>query len=749
MTKTPGRKVPGTAGLQPAGATRAPAAACAKSASEHSILQLQKAAGNRSCAALLGPRREIAHEDRAWLEKASGPLPEISLHEGGPASGWIDAAGAEAGAVGSSVVLPAPGRQASSRRLLLAHEVAHVFQQRAPHLPRGDAHTLEQEADRFASSATSGVSFQIQHSAPVGWAFKMKPEAPTNVGAASTAPATVTPLEEALKNLPKLPPDQALGVLKQFRKVIVGRISTGEGRIRDLMALRAESFTNYLIGGTIEVFGATSLPSDDWQEPWRAVNAAYGTMARRQIKESLENLLAAAEATSRQWETLNEYLGQTEKGADRSIFALQGLQAAGAVAATALTGGGASAVAAGAGYAATTNLAGQATSVAIGIQDRIDWAGLAFDTVFGALTGALGGRFGNAVLKRLMANPAAASLGRRVLAEVVSDLVSGRLSSILHTIGRSLFDQLRGREELTMAQFMERLADQLMDPKGMFLDAIMGRASKMAHAKPTKKQGTEVVKTPEPEVMKTPEPEVMKTPEPEAMKTPETETQKAPEPETQKAPEPETQKAPEPETQKAPEPEIAKAPAADVTPPEPEFAPTLHVSEKRAKQIQSGEKNFAIDRALTFDIDEVLPVGAAEIKPQRAVDRARDPYNRQLLDPNTNQRTKGLGIDPRELRSNRGERAPVSVKDNPNALVTRRFSEVTELKRIFDRALASIKEPGKLKPTEFKARINKETRRIIAEDPGPDAMAVRKALADIGFEYQPGRGFTMTKGPPP
>ena len=41
--------------------------------------------------------------------------------------------------------------------------------------------------------------------------------------------------------------------------------------------------------------------------------------------------------------------------------------------------------------------------------------------------------------------------------------------------------------------------------------------------------------------------------------------------------------------------------------PEPSFA--LHIGEKRAEQIRSGEKNFAIDRALTFDIDEVLPGG--------------------------------------------------------------------------------------------------------------------------------------------
>jgi hypothetical protein len=172
----------------------------------------------------------------------------------------------------------------------------------------------------------------------------------------------------------------------------------------------------------------------------------------------------------------------------------------------------------------------------------------------------------------------------------------------------------------------------------------------------------------------------------------------------------------------------------------------LHVGEKRAQQIESGERDFAGNRALTFDVDEVLPVGAADIDRAEATSRALDPYNRQLLDPNTNQRTKSLGIDPRELRANRGElEQPVSLRDDSSALLTKRFSEVVELKRIFEKAVASVKEPHKLKPTALKARINKETRRIITEGSGADAMAVRQALEDLGFEHQPGRGWVFVK----
>ena len=175
----------------------------------------------------------------------------------------------------------------------------------------------------------------------------------------------------------------------------------------------------------------------------------------------------------------------------------------------------------------------------------------------------------------------------------------------------------------------------------------------------------------------------------------------------------------------------------------------LGVGKERMEKIQSGDKDFVLDRALTFDIDEVLPVGAEGVKPQRAVKRALDASNRQLLDPNTNRTSKGLGIDPRELAANRKPSPQVSVAQEPSAILTKRFSEVKELNNIFNEAVASVKDPGKLKPTELKAAVNRETRRIITEGKGPDAVAVRKALKDLGFERLPGSGWTMQKAPPP
>jgi hypothetical protein len=185
---------------------------------------------------------------------------------------------------------------------------------------------------------------------------------------------------------------------------------------------------------------------------------------------------------------------------------------------------------------------------------------------------------------------------------------------------------------------------------------------------------------------------------------------------------------------------------AAAQPHEPELEFSFGVSEKRRQQIRSGEKDFAIDRPITFDIDEVLPVGGKGIKPQRAYKRAISAEDHQLLDPNTNRASKGTGVDPRELPGNRAPKKPVSVSQDPHALLTRRFSEVRELRRIFDRAAQKYSGRRDLSPTELKAAINKETRRIITEEPGHDAEAVRKALDEIGFEHVPGLGWALRKG---
>lgn len=177
-----------------------------------------------------------------------------------------------------------------------------------------------------------------------------------------------------------------------------------------------------------------------------------------------------------------------------------------------------------------------------------------------------------------------------------------------------------------------------------------------------------------------------------------------------------------------------------------ETQPTLHVGEKRAAQIQSGEKDFAIDQPMTRgDIDEPLAVGAPGIKPQRAVDRAMDPHNRQFLDPATNRRTKYTGTDPRDVARGREKLKPVSLKDDPNALFTRRFDETHEMSEIFQQAVDRVQNKGKLTPTQLKNRINREVSDIIKNGTSDAANSVREILIKNGFEFRENIGWIATK----
>ncbi len=89
----------------------------------------------------------------------------------------------------------------------------------------------------------------------------------------------------------------------------------------------------------------------------------------------------------------------------------------------------------------------------------------------------------------------------------------------------------------------------------------------------------------------------------------------------------------------------------------------------------------------------------------------------------------------------------MSLADNPSALVTRRFGEISEMRSIFADAVASVRNADKLRPTQLKARINSAVWRIIKSGKSEEAVRVRTALSELGFENVEGSGFVMRTGP--
>lgn len=164
----------------------------------------------------------------------------------------------------------------------------------------------------------------------------------------------------------------------------------------------------------------------------------------------------------------------------------------------------------------------------------------------------------------------------------------------------------------------------------------------------------------------------------------------------------------------------------------------LDVSERKKRQLKSGERDFQLSHEVTFDIDEPLPVGAKEISRGEKIRRALDPHNRQLLDPMTNRRTKHLRVSDKPASE---PLKAVSVKDNPDAIIGRRFDEVTEMRQVFDQAVAKIKDPNSMSPTALKETINGHFRDIVQEGRTPEGVAIRDALKSIGFECVAGKGL--------
>jgi hypothetical protein len=145
---------------------------------------------------------------------------------------------------------------------------------------------------------------------------------------------------------------------------------------------------------------------------------------------------------------------------------------------------------------------------------------------------------------------------------------------------------------------------------------------------------------------------------------------------------------------------------------------------------------------ITMDIDEPSAVGEKGISATEARRRATDVNNRQFLDPATNRRTKYLGTD---THPSSGPSSEVSVTEHPDALLTRRFGQITEMKDVFNEALAKIEDPSKLSPTKLKEAINKNMWDVIKDGTSQSAVEVREALQKLGFENVKGQGYVLRR----
>lgn len=142
----------------------------------------------------------------------------------------------------------------------------------------------------------------------------------------------------------------------------------------------------------------------------------------------------------------------------------------------------------------------------------------------------------------------------------------------------------------------------------------------------------------------------------------------------------------------------------------------------------------------SLNIDEIQAVGEPS-SPGRTISvadrrqRALDLNNREFKDAVTNQKTKGPAPDPRDVRRLAAPRKPISLRDDPNALWTRRFGEISEINTIGERIKESMKGKDTRAPGELKAELNSKLWDEFKNPKTAEGRAVADALERSGYGF--------------
>lgn len=315
---------------------------------------------------------------------------------------------------------------------------------------------------------------------------------------------------------------EAMRALRNSYRQIAGRVTSGAEALFDFTIFRRE---HWFTGAVSDTLAWQSIPPMSiWNRPCRFVREAYAALMARDVPRTFRKLAEAQQACTECEHQLYEYREGTISGAERAITGLEVTRDVCAVAvgalATVATGGAAGGIIVGGLYAGGQQVAEQATEVSLGLRDHVDWAGIAFDTtlniVIGFATAGLGNRlFGwalrnpaianavrrtitSTVVQRLVASgvgraiaqrigseltqEAVEAILRRAIANIIQDIVTGRLSAAISTACRGVFDRWRGeRPNATYQAIAWETFRTLFDVSGALYDTFLGHVGRAAH----------------------------------------------------------------------------------------------------------------------------------------------------------------------------------------------------------------------------------------------------------------------------
>lgn len=502
------------------------------------ILSFQRAVGNRAMSDLFqeangravamdhvppivdevlesGTGHPLDAKTRSFMESRFGQdFSKVRVHRDEKATASAQALDAAAYAVGQDVVFGAEryAPHTVAGRRLLAHELAHVLQQTRGFALGSALEGAEAEATHVAERVVQRSSARVWSGVPVGVQRQTVAEEARIVQQSTTAAHVVQQyggsatdvLEKQVRALEnaapvsgypglfaltvegrtvQIPQEQLDRVRGEVHRALAAGVRRVDSRIagglaghRYMKQIRKEQ---WFVGSISDVLGGVSLPPlSIWDAPSAQVEAARAALAANRFGE-VAATLSRAEASSQK--ANREYRGYVEgtiSGAGSAVTALQVTRdtafTVNAVLATVATGGAAGA----AGLIATSTpiaaeVAQQTTEVSIGLRDRIDWGRITVNALVGLVVGRFGGHLGGKLTQRLLASPAFAGVGRAVLARAISHTITGRGTAVIQSAANTAYSAVRG-ENVTIDRFVDELAGQLSDPRGIFMDVVLG-----------------------------------------------------------------------------------------------------------------------------------------------------------------------------------------------------------------------------------------------------------------------------------
>jgi hypothetical protein len=155
-----------------------------------------------------------------------------------------------------------------------------------------------------------------------------------------------------------------------------------------------------------------------------------------------------------------------------------------------------------------------------------------------------------------------------------------------------------------------------------------------------------------------------------------------------------------------------------------------------------------LSQDVSLNIDEVKAVGESNSPGKSISDeerrwRALSLDNREFKDAPTNQKTKRAAPDPRDAA--RPKKPTVSLRDDPNALWTHRFGEISEIATIGERIKAGMEGKNTRAPGQLKAELNSKLWDEFKTPKSAEGRAVAEALESAGFGFVDVNGVSVLR----